>query len=262
MPDRPPIVLLTDFGSKDAYVGSMKGVIAGIFPDARVIDLTHEIEPQNVRQASFVLEAAHPYFPKNSVFVSVVDPGVGSERKIIAVRTSAGTFLAPDNGLLTLVLTGEPKAEIRTVTNRKFFRKQISSTFHGRDCFAPTAARLAQNPSLFSELGPRASNYKKLNWPGARLIGKKWVGEIVYFDHFGNAFTNITEKLLGKARVGKTSVRLGRKEIGGLRRSYFEAPHGEVVAVLSSTGILEIAVNQGSARQKLKLKVGDKVEVF
>ena len=261
MPGRLPIVLLTDFGTKDAYVGSMKGVMAGISPGTPLIDLTHEIKPQNVRQAAFVLKAAYPYFPKGSVFVSVVDPGVGSERKILAAQTPAGTFLAPDNGLLTLVLQKENKTEIRGVTNRKFFREKVSFTFHGRDCFAPTAAHLAKNPSRFRELGPRISAYQKLNFAAGRKIGKRLVGEIVYFDHFGNAFTNLTQEDLHK-RTDPFRVVLNKKSLGSIRRSYFEVPHGKVVAVFSSNGVLEIAVNQGSAREILKLKEGDPVEVL
>ena len=261
------IVLLTDFGTKDAYVASMKGVIARIAPSAKVIDLSHEIEPQNIREAAFVLEAAYPYFPKGSIFVSVVDPGVGSERMIVAVRTSGGIFLAPDNGLLTRILEGETKREIRHATNRQFFLKQVSSTFHGRDCFAPTAARLAGNPSLFYQVGPSVTSFKRIDFPRPETSGKKTGGEIVYFDHFGNAFTNVTRSDLQKGSGSKKGsdpfcVWVKGKKVGSIRRSYFEAPRGKAVPVFSSTGILEIAVNQGSARKTLKLAEGDPVDVY
>ena len=262
MPVSRPIVLLTDFGTRDAYVASMKGVIACLFPGASVIDLTHGIEPQNIRQAAFVLETAYPYFPKGTLFVSVVDPGVGSERRILAARTPNGIFLAPDNGLLTRVLAREKRRELRTVTNRKFFLEKVSSTFHGRDCFAPTAARLAQDPSRFGQLGPQASHFKRIEFPEPGRKGKKVLGEIVYFDHFGNAFTNITRETLKGAETRRAkTVSVKGRSIGAVRSSYFEAPRGEAVPVFSSTEVLEIAVNQGSAREKMKLKEGDRVEI-
>ena len=255
-----PIVLLTDFGTRDAYVASMKGVIATVNPGACVTDLTHEIGPQNVKQASFVLEAAYRYFPQGSIFVSVVDPGVGSERRILAVRSKRGIFLAPDNGLLTRVLEREA-AETRIVNNRKFFLDQVSATFHGRDCFAPTAARLAKNPGLFSRLGPLTRHVKRLSIPMARVRAGRLEGEIIYFDHFGNAFANISRSDLECLKSGKKiQVRVRGRNIGPVQKSYFEAAKGKPVAVISSTGVLEIAVNQGSARQDLKLKERDKVE--
>jgi len=261
MPLPRPIVLLTDFGTKDAYAASMKGVILGICPKAILIDLTHEMGPQNVREASFVLEAAYPYFPAGTIFVCVVDPGVGSEREILGARTGAGIFLAPDNGLLTRILVREKNPEIRPVTNRRFFLKKVSSTFHGRDCFAPTAAHLAINPSLFSKLGPRISHFRKLDFPVPRVSAGKLRGEVVYFDHFGNAFTNITKEFLKENNRALHQVRLKGRKLGRIRRSYFEAALGEAVAVFSSTGVLEIAVNQGSAREKLRLQEGSRVEV-
>ena len=257
-----PVVLLTDFGTKDAYAASMKGVILRIFPRATVIDLTHEIEPQNVKQGAFVLEAVYPYFPAGSIFVSVVDPGVGSERQILAAKTGRGIFLAPDNGLLTRVLEKEKGFELRIVTNRHFFLKEISPTFHGRDCFAPTAASLAKNPSQFYKLGPRISNFKRLPFPSPRREGRRVIGEVVYFDHFGNAFTNIPKEWVSAARKGKLKVRVKGKKIAPIRKSYFEAPPGEAVAVFSSTNLLEIAVNHGSARKRLGLREGTPVELL
>lgn len=263
MPRSHPIVLLTDFGLKDAYVASMKAVIFSLFPEAKIVDLTHEVGPQNVRQAAFLLEAVYSYFPKGSIFVSVVDPGVGSERKILAAKTEKGIFLAPDNGLLTRILEKERKYELRVVTNSRFFLEKVSKTFHGRDCFAPTAARIAKEPSRFRELGPRLGRFKKLDFPSPNVTPKKIVGEIVYFDHFGNAFTNIHRKLLracGKNVVPR--VRAGGKALGTMRSSYFEAKTGQVVAVISSTDLVEIAVNHGSAQKKLNLKEGDPIEIF
>jgi hypothetical protein len=257
-----PIVLLTDFGTKDIYVASMKGVIVNLFPQATIIDLTHEIEPQNVLEAAFLLASAYPYFPQRSLFVSVVDPGVGSERRILAARTRRGIFLAPDNGLLTGVLEKEIGYELRSVTNRNLFLPAVSATFHGRDCFAPTAARLARQPSLFSKLGPRIRTFRRVRFPEPRVTGGKVRGEILFFDYFGNAFTNIRKELLGPEKESAVCVvSVGKKMIGPVRRSYYEAPERKPVAVFSSSNLLEIAVNKGSARDQLKLRKGIGVEV-
>jgi S-adenosylmethionine hydrolase len=240
----------------------MKGVILGIFPEARLVDLSHEIEPQNVLQAAFVLEAAYPYFPRSSIFVNVVDPGVGSERRILAAKTHSGIFLAPDNGLLSGVLAKTEKYEMRSVTNRRFFAKKISQTFHGRDCFAPASAQLAKNESLFNDLGPVVSDYKKLIRPSPRIERGKMKGEVLFFDHFGNAFTNIETRHLKKNLSTNCQVWVGRRNLGPIRNSYFEGQKGDAMALMSSSDILEIAVNQGSARSVLHLKKGTPIEVY
>lgn len=256
-----PIILLTDFGTKDSYVGMMKSVIFTLFPSASVIDLTHGVEPQNLKQASFILESAYPYFPPGSISVTVVDPGVGSQRRIIAARTKDLIFLAPDNGILARILEREKHYELRAVTNKEFFLKRVSSTFHGRDCFAPTAARLARNPTLFSSLGPRIKSLNQLHFPEAGLVKGKIVGEIVFFDHFGNAFTNISRKDLEASRLRNPHIKVGGKPLGPIRNSYYEVARGKATALFSSSDWLEIAVNQGSALAKLRLKEGTKIEV-
>lgn len=262
MPPPRPLVLLTDFGLRDSYVASMKGVILGLLPRATLVDLSHEVEPQNLFQAAFLLEATYPYFPKGSVFVTVVDPGVGSERQILAARAPHGIFLAPDNGILAGVLEREKRFELRAVTNRKFFRESISHTFHGRDCFAPTAARLARNPALFSKLGPRRTRYHKLNIPLPRSSRTGVRGEVLFFDRFGNAFTNIRSSHLKLSGPGRGTVKAGTFPLGSLRQAYYQVPRGRALALVSSTGQLEIAVNQGSAREALGLKKGTPIEVL
>ncbi len=254
-----PIVLLTDFGTKDNYVASIKGVILSLFPEAKIVDLSHEVEPQNVRQAAFLLATTFSYFPSSSIFVTVVDPGVGSRRRILAAKTKHGIFLAPDNGILTPLLLTQKSYELRSVTNTRFFAKKISPTFHGRDCFAPTAARLAKKPSLFSSLGPKIHDFVQLHFNEPRVSKEKVSGEIIYFDHFGNAFANICQSLLKKPHA---QVRVKGKSLGPLRDSYYEVKKGAAVALVSSSGLVEIAVNQGSAREKLKLREGDRVEIF
>ena len=252
---------MTDFGNQDAYVASMKGVILGIFSDAKIVDLTHEIAPQNVSHGSFVLQAAYPYFPTGSLFVNVVDPGVGSARNILAAKTERGIFLAPDNGLLGPILEKFTHCELRTVTNKKFFLWPQSATFHGRDCFAPTAANLAKNWNQFYLVGPRIHRYQKLDLPTVQRKSGKVRGEILYFDHFGNAFTNIAKDGISPARMADSEVRVGNKKIGKIQKSYFEVPKGKAVAIFSSIGLLEIAVNHGSARESLKLREGTTVEL-
>ncbi len=240
----------------------MKGVILSITPHATLIDLTHEIEPQNVLQAAFLLEASYPYFPEGSVFVNVVDPGVGSKRRILALKTSRGIFLAPDNGLLARILDRERHLELRSVTNSEFFLKKVSRTFHGRDCFAPTAARLAKNPGKFREVGPLVRDYVRLDFPPPKVRGGKIAGEIIFMDHFGNAFTNLSREFLRNEGVtSRFRVRVGKKEVGPIRGSYHEVEKGQALALFNASDILEIAVNQGSAREKLGLRQGITVEI-
>lgn len=256
------IVLLTDFGIKDAYVASMKGVILSLHPGARIVDLSHDVEPQNLIQAAFLLRAAYPYFPHGSIFVTVVDPGVGSSRQILAAKTSHGIFLAPDNGILGQVLGQEGHCELRAVTHKKFFLKKVSSTFQGRDCFAPTAAHLAKDASQFSEVGPLAKERVHLEFPHPEKQRRKIIGQVIFVDRFGNAFTNISRSLLeGKGEAAGWRVYVKGEAKLPLRKSYCEVGRGEAVAVFSSTDLLEIAVNQGSAAQKLGLQAGDPVEI-
>lgn len=259
---KPPIVLLTDFGIRDAYVASMKGVILSLAPEATLVDFTHEIEPQNVTQAASLLELGYPYFPVGSIFVCVVDPGVGSQRRILTVKTPRGFFLAPDNGLLTRVLQREKRSVLRFVSNRRFFLPKVSHTFHGRDCFAPAGARLWKKPALFSEMGPQTKRFVRLSFPEPRSENRKIRGEVLFFDHFGNAFVNISRELVReKIRGTQYQVRLKGKPLGLLRRTYSEVGRGQAVALFSSSDLLEIAVNQGSARNQLRLREGMKVEI-
>lgn len=257
-----PIVLLTDFGIKDAYAASMKGVILSLYPEARIVDLSHEVEPQNLMQAAFLLEAACPYFPRGSIFVTVVDPGVGSSRQILAAQTPRGIFLAPDNGILGRVLNRERHCELRAVTHKEFFLKEVSSTFQGRDCFAPTAARLAKDASLFSRVGPITKEKAHLDFPNPKQQGGRIVGEVIFVDRFGNAFTNISHSLVSEPSwVSECRVYVQGKTELALGKSYCDVKRGEAIAIFSSTGLLEIAVNQGSAAEKLGLQAGVPVEI-
>ncbi len=252
------VVLLTDFGTKDYFVGVMKGVIAGINPLLKVIDLSHEIEPQNIKQASFVLWASRKFFPEDSIFVSVVDPGVGTLRKIICGRIDNQIFLAPDNGLLDYVVAEASETELYEVTNRKYFLSNFSSTFQGRDIFAPVAVHLSRGVRL-SELGKRF-NYQRVRPFYSMPINGRNDGEVVYYDRFGNVYTSFLwdDSLL----TGRSSLKVGSKVITRFVKTYSEAKTKAPVCLKGSNGLIEIAVNSGSASKILKAKIGQKITLI
>jgi S-adenosylmethionine hydrolase len=253
------ITLLTDFGSRDIYAGVMHGVIAGLAPAARVIDLSHDVAPQAVSDASFLLDAAAPYFPWGAIHVAVVDPGVGSDRRILCVRTSRATYLAPDNGLLTRVLEHDPPARMVAVENAHYFLPEVSDTFHGRDVFAPVAAHLANGLDPLV-LGPEIDSIRPLELPRPRAADDGEIqGEIIYIDHFGNLVTNVTATDLPPVE----RVRLADVDIAGpVSRSYTDRDEGECVLIGGSSGLLEISVNQGNACERLRARRGDAVRVM
>ncbi|MGR3309514.1 MAG: SAM hydrolase/SAM-dependent halogenase family protein [Candidatus Brocadiales bacterium] len=269
MTKRPVITLLTDFGTKDSYVGIMKGVISGINPNANIIDLCHEIGPQDVFGGAYVLYSSYKFFPEGTIHVAVVDPGVGTERKIICVKTRDYLFLAPDNGILSLVLTDEKPQLITEVTNQKYFLPEISNTFHGRDIFAPVAAHLSKGTNPL-KLGKELTKFKEIELPVPNH-SKQGVlkGEVIYIDVFGNLITNIKQdvflKLVGAIHElplpEDVFIVAGKKRIRGISRSYADAPVGEAVAIFGSSGYLEISVNLGNAHNVLGLKKGDTVIV-
>lgn len=248
------IVLLTDFGEKDAYPGVMKGVIAGIAPEAKVMDLSHAIDPQDVQGARFVLWNSYSYFPSGSIFVCVIDPGGGSGRPIIAVKTAQHIFIAPDNGLLDYVLAEVTPQLVLRVENPGFWRPEISHTFHGRDIFAPTAAHLAAGVP-FTQLGPTHDSFLLPPSPWKQPVSGLQAGEIVHQDHFGNLITNIIwpENQPGTLKVGEAHIPLGK--------TYASVAIGEALALPGSHGRLEIAIRNGHAAQTLGLKIGDVVQL-
>ncbi len=252
----PPIVLLTDFGLRDPFVGVMKGVIAGIAPGARTIDLSHDIPPQDVRAAAVQLWTAYRFFPPRSVFVAVVDPGVGTRRRILAAETPAGIFLAPDNGLLTLVLRDAPPRRVVSVEARRYRLPAVSATFHGRDVFAPAAAHLARGLRP-ARLGPRVRAWTVLPFAAPRRTRSGGTGEVLQVDRFGNAVTNLPGAW---ARRGASVTVRGRR-IATVVGTYGDVPRGRPAAVVSSVGTLEIAVNGGSAARRFGLARGAIVAV-
>ena len=249
------VTLTTDFGTADWFVGSMKGVILGINPQASIVDITHEIPAGDIRAAAFALLAAYRCFPRGTIHCAVVDPGVGSSRAAMAVRTAAYFFVGPDNGVLSLALAQEKVIEIRRLDNDAYFLKPVSSTFHGRDVFAPVAARLTQ-PVPFDSLGKKLDDYTRLEWPRTEVDGNVLRGEIVYIDRFGNAVTNI-----GAPAPKASRARVPGKIECELKRFYQEVTAGQPLAVVGSSGYFEIAINGGNAAQQLGLKIGDNVEV-
>lgn len=253
----PVITLLTDYGTQDVYAGVLHGVILGLDPRARVVDLTHQVAPQAVAQAAFLLESAAPFFPEGTVHVAVVDPGVGSARRILCARTPRATFLAPDNGLLTRVLATSSPASVRSVEAAHLFLPRVSSTFHGRDIFAPVAARLALGLDP-AEVGPVVDDPVRLPLEAPVARGDRIDGRVVHVDRFGNVITNIAGDGLGPV----AAVRLGGVAIDGPAcRSYADRPDGALLALVGSTGLLEVAATNGDAAARLGARPGDPVEV-
>ncbi|HEY5892663.1 MAG TPA: SAM-dependent chlorinase/fluorinase [Chthoniobacterales bacterium] len=254
------ITLTTDFGSRDWFVGTMKGVIARLVPEANVIDITHEVAPGDVRGGAFALAAAVPYFPEGTIHVAVVDPGVGSHRRAIALRTNDAFFLGPDNGVLSWAVRDAQLEDVREISNDDWFLQPVSRTFHGRDVFAPVAARLAGG-AAFSAVGESISDFLRISWPAIVHDGQRITGEVVYVDRFGNAITNVPAEALPLEAAAKGAVRLRCAGIDVCLRAYYAAANpNEVLAVASSSGLLELAINGGSFAQRYFVKEGAIVE--
>lgn len=261
------ITLLTDFGTRDEYVGVMKGVILSIVPQASIVDLTHEIDPQDVVQGSYLLDAAVEYFPEGSTHLAVVDPGVGGARAAVAIRRNRHFFVAPDNGILTLILAQKIDLAVR-IENERIFRKPVSPTFHGRDIFAPAAAYLAAGHAI-EGLGPIIPSDELVrtrpNIP-AKRSGARIEGCVVAIDRFGNLMTNITaeacEALKASCPGRDIGVGIGETSIAVLSNTYCEVAEGQMLALIGSRGYLEISVNQAGAAEQLNVVKGDRVAVL
>jgi S-adenosyl-L-methionine hydrolase (adenosine-forming) len=247
------ITLTTDFGEADHYIACMKGVILQIAPTVRIVDVTHTISRHNVVQAAFILRQVFDCFPDGTIHVAVVDPGVGTARRLIAARYGGQIILAPDNGVVTLIHRDFVLAELRVVENTHLFRTEISATFHGRDILAPVAAHLARGVTLDS-VGPMIDRLEILNLDPVRALPDGALeGQVLYVDHFGNLITNISEAEIGRfgGASGRMDVHVGPLRVGPLRLAYGEVNVGEIVAVMGSSGMLEVAINQGSAAAQL-----------
>ncbi|MBN1221613.1 MAG: SAM-dependent chlorinase/fluorinase [Candidatus Aminicenantes bacterium] len=268
--DNPVIALLTDFGDEDFFVASLKGVIAGINPLARTIDITHRIPSFDTAAASFVLFAACSYFPPKSVFLVVVDPGVGSGRKILLVETARYFFIAPDNGVLSLVLENEQVVQAREITNSEYFLSDISRTFEGRDKMAPVAAWLTTGIPC-EKFGAEITSFKRERGTMPEVRGKDVIGSILYIDKFGNVITDIPAKMIEgivPQPIGRSvALKFRRRNTGGfdpmksytvvVRKTYDTADKGDLLILTGSLGLLELAVKEDSAADRLGIRADD-----
>lgn len=259
------ITLITDFGIEDAYVGVMKGVALSINSSATFVDITHHINPQDIVQAAYIIKSSYKYFPEGTVHMIVVDPGVGSERAIIALEMKGQFFLAPDNGVLTLLMDEGKIDSLARVENKRFFLKTISQTFHGRDIFAPVSANISQGIKI-KELGPPLDRQELVHLTIQKPYTSKQgelVGTIVSIDHFGNITTNIDERCLKKFyitnQVKKLEILIGKHRIKGLSNSYSSVKRHHPLAIIGSFGYLEIALNQGNAGRYFEAEKGDTI---
>ncbi len=272
------ITLTTDFGTVDAYVGTMKGVMLDIAPNARLVDVTHQIKPQDVRQTAYLLYTLYRFFPPHTVHLVVVDPGVGSARRAIALRTPLGTFVGPDNGVFSYVTAEQPVEDAVELANAHYQLAPVSQTFHGRDIFAPAAAHLAAGVPI-GQFGPSVPDLVGLPLPRLRISPGAIRGEVLHIDHFGNVVTSLGrfrwkggELSLVPAfgrdaaqtvglRADDASVITEEREIHGIRHTYAEVQPGQMLALIGSTGHLEIAVRQGRGAKELGLGLGAPVEL-
>ncbi len=260
MPVSRIITLTTDFGTADPYVAAMKGVILSIAPAAYLVDVTHEIPPQDVWRGAYVMDTSTRYFPEQSIHVGVIDPGVGTERRAVVVRTERAYYVAPDNGLLTPILQREYPLEAVVLDNPTYWRQHVSHTFHGRDVFAPVAAYLARGVPL-SALGTPIDpeSLVRLDWPAPRVPEAGRVeGIVVHIDRFGNIVTNIPAQLLeGPAEAWR--FRVDGQVLQGLKRAYAEVERGEPLALIGSNQTVEFSLREGNAAQAWDVRVGDNV---
>ena len=270
----PPITLTTDFGYCDAYVASMKGIILGINPNATIVDVCHSIEPQNVAQGAFLLSTVCAHFPRGTIHTIVVDPGVGTMRSAIVLQTGEACFVAPDNGLLSYVIHQHASPEMSLVeagptelppgvlaveiTNPRFWRHPVSATFHGRDIFAPVAAHLSLGVPP-AELGETISSVNVLPIPRPYVNeGGELVGHVLHIDFFGNVITDISEEDL---TPGGFRVVVANQLVGSLDSTYADVEAGQALALIGSSGHLEISVRNGSAAGMLGVRMGDTVKI-
>lgn len=277
------ITLTTDFGTSDVYVGVMKGVILNINPNAQVVDITHAISPQNIHAAAFTINAAYRYFPKGTIHVIVVDPGVGSDRQAIVCETDSSFFVCPNNGVLSYLLQdieteGACVFEAVTIENPAYLLPRVCNTFHGRDIFAPVAAHLSNGVQL-AQIGTSIRDLVRFSVPAVHISDGTLTGQIINVDSFGNLITNISENVLAdfllsstpnKDTVGqlekdavsaKFEIVAGNTSLKKLNSTYAESKAGEPLAIIGSFGLLEIAINLGNAEANLGLKSGDSVIV-
>ena len=253
---RPIVALLTDFGTKDHYAGTLKGVVLSICPEATLVDIGHDIPAHDVLAAALELAACYRYFPAGTIFLVVVDPGVGSARRGIAADIGDYRFVAPDNGVLSAVFVDSPPKKVVELTERKYSLPTVSRTFEGRDRFAPAAGHLAKGVALMS-LGKSIKSFQTIDLPRSAVTGSILTGQVVRVDRFGNLITNIDRRAFEQfAAGGSIAVTIGERDVPRIVATYAEAPAGELCALFGSTDHLEVAINAGDAARTLSLGRG------
>jgi S-adenosylmethionine hydrolase len=256
----PIVTLTTDFGEADHFVAVMKGVILSRAPRATLVDVTHEIAAHDVGEAAFVVGETYRYYPKGTIHVVVVDPGVGTERRALLVEAAGQYFVGPDNGVLARVYRKE-KAKVRALTNKKYFLKEVSQTFHGRDVFAPVAGHLAAGVKP-AAMGKLINDYLRPAGLEAVRTGKRfWAGAVIKVDRFGNLITNLSPAEIPDLLSRPFTLVVGVTPVERLVRAYAEGGAGEAVAIVGSSGYLEVIVNQGNAAKQLGCVAGSPVEL-
>jgi S-adenosyl-L-methionine hydrolase (adenosine-forming) len=256
----PLVTLTTDFGLADHYVGTMKGVLLSRCPSVRIVDISHEIPPFSIYSGAYAIDQAAPYFPSGTVHVIVVDPGVGTARKPLLVEALGQRFIAPDNGVLSMIIRRDARAKVYEITNRDLWISSPSSTFHGRDIFAPVAAALASGSVKSAEVGLRLTTVELLPDLEARQIKPgQWQGKLLSIDRFGNAITNFCSAAFSTLATSRFSLRIGNRRIARFQKTFGEAPDGLCFAYFGSSGYLEVAVREQSAAALLKATPGDPV---
>ena len=263
----PIITLLTDFGTDDEYVGLMKGAILSIHPAVTIVDISHRIDRHDIVQAAYAIHSSFSYFPDGTVHLIVIDPGVGTDRSLLVLKSNGHVFVAPDNGVLTLLYGDISVSSLNRVVNPDFFKASVSSTFHGRDIIAPVGAHLSAGLDA-GDLGPEIDIKDTVQLEGLRARctkNKELRGKIITIDHFGNLITNIHCEQLNlcwpKGPRNKLRIKTGSNVIEGLTETYANVPADSPVALIGSRGYLEIAVNQGDAAKRLNARKGDEVWV-
>ncbi len=259
------IALITDFGESDYFVGSIKGVILSINPDVEIVDITHGITPFDIFEAGFILRSSYNYFPHKTIFITIVDPEVGSKRRILLAYYKNYYFIAPDNGILSFVIDESEESSVISVTSSHYFLPRISSTFHGRDIMAPVSAWLSKGISM-SSFGEICEDWMRLKFPELKKIDEGvYEGEIIHVDRFGNLITNVPSSLINTDILGNRKVlkvEVAGRVIDKLKNTYSEGNVGETILVIGSSDFLEIGAFLQSAEKILKVKKGDKFRLY
>jgi S-adenosylmethionine hydrolase len=256
----PILTLTSDFGLSDHYVAAMKGVILSICPQARMVDISHDISPFEIAEGAYLIAQAYPSFPRKTVHVVVVDPGVGTARRPILLEAAGQYFVGPDNGVLSMVYSRE-KHKVRLISNDRYFRKPVSQTFHGRDIFSPVAAHLAAGVPP-SRMGKLIQDYLRPAFEKPQRTGKRtWTGRILKIDRFGNIVTNFHASEFPDLERKNFSLALGPRQVGVMAHNYAECGPGELFAIAGSSGYLEVSVGQGSAARIIGCETGAPAEL-